>query len=213
MPQIEQRRFEPPVEFRVMDTERMTPGWKTSKRWLPLWAAVLLGLPVMGCTAGVVLSALDGSTSFWQLPLFGVFIYLWLTMLFNRTEVEVTVGGAWVRTGPLPSGFERERRIDLSRVLRVLIRIQSGPKGTHEHYACVEEQGGAWIDLLGPYYEIEEAQRFAAQVVRTWAWTQPVTAEWGIRRNQRLVWVVVGWGGAIVLGFVWAFLVDLYRGR
>jgi hypothetical protein len=81
---------------------------------------MLLGVPVIGGTAGVTLSLLDGSTSFLQMPVFGIFVYLWLVTLFNRTEIEVATSGGWVRSGPLPSGYERERRIERSAVNRLL---------------------------------------------------------------------------------------------
>lgn len=197
----------------LLHTEWVTQGWKKSKRWLPLWAAILLAVPVIGGTTGVVLSALDGSSSFWQLPLFGVFVYVWLMVALNRTEIEVDGDGAWVRTGPLFSGFEPERRIQRADVSRLWVRIQAGPKGATEYVACVEQAGGGWMDLLGPYWKQEQAAKVAAEVAETWGWPGEVTAEWRVKRNPRLGWVIVGWGTTILLGFIWAAVVEIYRIR
>jgi len=191
----------------------MTQGWKKSKRWQPLWAAILFAIPVIGGTTGVVLSALDGSSSFWQLPLFGVFVYIWLMVLLNRNEIEVDGDGAWVRNGPLFSGFEPEQRIQRADVSRLCVRIQAGPKGSTEYVACVEQSDGARIDLLGPYWTEEEARKVAAEVAATWGWPGEVKADRGVKPMRRQGWVIVGWGMAVVLGIVWAAVVEIYRVR
>lgn len=191
----------------------MTNGWRKSRRWLPLWAALLLAFPALGGTAAVVFSALDGSSSFWQLPLFGVFVYLWLIVLVNRTWIEVDSAGASVRTGPLFSGFPLERRIRRTGVARLWVRIQAGAKGVTECHVAIEQSDGAWLDLLGPFENQQEAATLAAEVAATWSWPGEVTAEWRVKRNLRLAGVIVGWGTAILLGFLWAAVVEIYRVR
>lgn len=189
----------------------MGTEWRLSKRWVPWWAALLLGIPVVGGTTGVVLSALDGSTSFLQLPLFGVFVYVWLMTLLNRTELAVDSEGAWIRTGPLWSGYRRAQRVEKARVTRLLVRVQQGYKGVREHFACVEEVGGEWHDLVGMYYEPEPAAEVVRRVAATWGVTANPTVEWRVQRIMRQGWVVLGWGLAVLVGFVWATVVEIYR--
>jgi hypothetical protein len=79
-----------------------------------------------------------------------------------------------------------------------------------EHYACIEEAGGAWIDLLGPYYEKQEAEALAREVAKTWGCIGPIAVQWAVRRNRRELWIVLGWGAAVMLGLVWAGVVEMY---
>lgn len=188
------------------------PEVTLSKRWLPLWVGIALGVPLLGGFAGVVLAIRDGSASLRQLPLFAVFIYLWLIVLLNRTTIRIHPAGVRILTGPLPSGFEREVYVPRAEVSRILVRNQPGPKGSTQYFATVErEPGAAWIDLLGGFWYQREAQNIAEQVARVWAWPHPLALERGVPLNRRAGWVVVGWGLAVALALAWGVFVEGYR--
>lgn len=181
-------------------------GIREHRRLVPLWVMILAGIPMALMTWGIAGSVMDGSTSVLQLPLFCLLAYLWLMFLLNGNSLEVRGGEAFLRTGPIWSGFVAERRIVKSDVARLFVRGQAGFKGVREHYLTAELAGGEWVDLWGPFYEAAQAQEFAGKV----GWTESVGAEWGVKRNLRLAWVIVGWGLAVAASLAWAGWVEVY---
>lgn len=184
-----------------------------SKRWVPLWAGIALGIPILGGTTAVALAARDGSASFLQLPLFAIFIYIWLIVLLNRTTIRFNSAGVRILNGPLPSGFEREVYVSRADVSRLIVRSQPGAKGSTDYFATVERQpGSVWVDLLGGFWYQREAQNIAEEVARQWAWPHPIALERDIPRHiRRQGLMVIFWSILILLGLVWCAVVEIYR--
>ena len=108
----------------------------------------------------------------WLLPI-AVLYYGILRWALNRTVLEVDGSGLAVRQGPLPglpSGNFQVARSDAKRLLFRKVKLE---QRTH-YYPVVEDGGGRWHHLLGPYTNAKEPRQVIEAVARTWEWPDPV---------------------------------------
>lgn len=162
----------------------------------------------------MVASVVDGSSSYLQLPLFGLFIYGWLIFLVNRTKSEITPAGAVVRNGPIWSGSISEHRIAREHVVSLFVREEHAAKHGMSYYTTVQLTSGQWVDLAGPSDSPDDPIADARQIARLWSRPDEIrvyaTFPPKINRKRTVV-IMLGWLGAFVAALLWAAFVDLRR--
>jgi len=188
---------------------------KRTHRWFPRWGGVLLAVPVLAGTGGMLASVHGGTSSAWQLPIFGLFIYGWLVMLCNRTDTDVDGEGATIRNGPIWCGARPRVRVERSQVRNLMFRRGAGEKGITQYFATAELHDGRSIDLSGPYDQLGPAKADSHEIARIWGWPrQPldVTATYthATFNRKRAVLITLGWGGAFVAALLWGAFTEIY---
>ena len=188
---------------------------KRTHRWFPLWGGILLAIPVIGCTGGMLGSVKGGTSSALQLPIFGLFIYAWLVMLCNRTDTTVDGEGATIRNGPIWCGALPLLRIERRSVKCLLFRCGRGEKYVTHYFSTAEVHDGRLLDLCGPYPKPELARRDSLEIARIWARPDsPVdttaTFTYASFNRRRAALITLGWGGAFIAALLWAAYVEIY---
>lgn len=175
--------------------------YRQSYRVFPLWAVLLLTIPVGLGVWGV--SAARYSDSLAGTPLFALFAYGLAVGYVNRMGVSATVEGVAKGFGPLPCGVPPEW-VPREEIARVYLRYA----GEKRWVAGVERTDGRWVDLSDPLATVEAVRGMAVEVAQALEWTEPVAIVRGAApatdRRHLQPWLL--WGGMAAAAVVWALI-------
>ncbi len=140
------------------------------QRWMALpWGVILLAIALFLAAAGIY-----GNTYYPDekpsvrviLPMYGLFLYVILALLFNWRTLVVTPKGLSVKVWPFV--VRPPRRLKRDKIRHCYIRnVSTYDDGTllESYYATgVESFRGEQIDISYPYNTAEEATQFANQI-------------------------------------------------
>jgi len=182
--------------------------YRQSYRVFPLWAVLLLtipvGLGVWGVSAARYSDAVAGT------PLFALFAYGLAVGYANRMGVNVTASGVAKAFGPLPCGAQPEwvPREEIAKVYLRYVYV-SGKSGRAPYWAAgVERTDGRWVDLSDPLAPVEAVRGMAVEMAQALEWTEPIAVLRGqpaaYDRKHVMPWLL--WGGLVAGALVWGLM-------
>jgi hypothetical protein len=175
----------------------------SSYRLYPLWAVLLLTIPVGLGAWGV--SAARYADTLAATPLFALFVYGLAVGYVNRAWVRVTAEGVGTGFGPLPCGVQPVW-VDREQIAKIYVRLVESSETTPRWAAGVERTDGQWVDLTDPLAPGESVRESAQEIALALQWEEPIAIVRGqpATAGSRLPWLL--WGSLLIAATLWAAL-------
>jgi hypothetical protein len=182
--------------------------YSSSYRLYPLWAVLLLTIPVglgaWGLSSARYADTLAGT------PLFALFVYGLAVGYINRAWVTVTAEGVATGFGPLPCGVQPVW-VAREEVEKIYVRLVESSETTPHWTAGVERTDGQRLDLTDPLAPGESVRESAQEIALALQWQEPIEIVRG-KPGSRLGVPLLLWGSLVAAAAVWALVKMVFLG-